>query len=101
LGRSDAFADPEAKDRTNAVASAGAEQDQVGSVQADSLAAHNHTIKGAKSGFPKGGDGYASMYRIDGSENDKNIERNAVTEFSANRPETRPKNIYVHYIIKY
>jgi hypothetical protein len=81
--------DPDYQLRTNR---AGVQSSNVGSTQQDALRLHIHTIQG---GFFNGfGGGGGSGYGGAGS--------GGVTQNNPDgRPETRPKNAYVNYIIKY
>ena len=91
--RTDPYADPDAASRTNATAG-GNSGNLVGSVQMDTFQSHNHTttlrIEAA------GGGPYPNFLRDGGSVGSINYPST-----STGGAETRPKNVYVNYIIKY
>ncbi len=93
--RSDAFADPDVSLRTN-TAPAGSASNMVGSVQADQLVQHNHKIP-----YGPNNSGGANAV-IDSSVGSTGPFRPmGQTSYDTGGNETRPKNAYVNYIIKY
>ena len=86
--RSDAFADLDSNSRTNRVVS-GNTGNRVGSVQMDELKSHTHTVPhgGARAHFMSFG---GSSERFD----------QAQTTSPTGGNESRPKNVYVQYLIK-
>jgi hypothetical protein len=84
------FADPDAALRTNAVAG-GNFGNKVGSVQTDMFKSHTHTYN------PKINN-YADSSNSGGSTPGSDTTRETLP---SGGNETRPKNFYVNYIIKY
>ena len=94
LDSNDAFADPNAKARTNAVASGTATGNQVGSVQTDELKKHSHTFRAENVSKHNNGPYVAR-------DDDGNDTSTTQTTSEVGGDESRPKNICVHYIIKF
>lgn len=86
--------DPNVVSRTYAIGSD--TNNSVGSIQGDELKAHNHTYQTAfdKNGAPSGANNSGS-YRY-WRQGDRNVNTSPSGGY-----ETRPKNVYVNYIIKY
>lgn len=82
--------DPDSSSRT-AMATGGNTGNNVGSVQADAFASHNHTIPSANAG---GAGGNAGAVNAGGTIN------TAFNSQSAGGNETRPKNAYVNYCVR-
>jgi hypothetical protein len=95
--RSDSFADPDANTlRTNG-ATGGNAGNAVGSYQADQFASHSHPqVVTANPGWGTG-------IRSDWTGDSANLGAypQGVNTGTAGGNETRPKNVYVNYIIKY
>lgn len=87
--RSDAFADPDAASRTNRVVT-GNLGNRVGSVQIDELKSHSHK-------YTASGEGQRTLY---GSSDGARANHYTETTAATGGNETRPKNIYVQYLIK-
>lgn len=92
--RSDDYRDADSLSRTNLKPGAN-DKNQVGSFQLDSLKAHSHKYVDSHN-KPEKSDN--AKDRTVGSDSQTNITRQ--TAFTGGG-ETRPKNAYVHYIIKY
>lgn len=102
--RSDAFADPD--DNTSSrpnVFTGGNSGNEVGSYQADQIAAHNHT-EGTFEGNGQPRDIYGSVSfgsQLWGDWQYSAMGNTHALTSTVGGNETRPKNIYVNYIIKY
>ena len=87
--------DPDANSRTNGWG--GNKGNKVGSYQGDSFRSHNHNI-------PNGGlahrDGKKTPQRTDSSSKELNLHTYK-SMVNTGGKETRPRNAYVHYMIKY
>jgi microcystin-dependent protein len=83
--------DPDAATRT-AAGTGGATGDHVGSVQADEVKAHAHTVQAYALNYAVSGSGYFLMNATGGTTFNTNNSTGA---------ETRPKNKNVMYVIKY
>lgn len=91
--------DPDKAGRT-AMAAGGATANNIGSVQADQFQSHQHTVRAKDAGDYLGNAGYI----VQGSNRENNINTlssDAAWADSTGGNETRPKNAYVNYIIKY
>jgi hypothetical protein len=102
--RSDAFADPDDNTtfRTN-VFTGGNSGNEVGSYQADQIVAHNH-IEGTYEGSGPPRDIYGSVSigsQLWGDWQYSAMGNTHALTSTVGGNETRPKNIYVNYIIKY
>jgi len=93
--RNDGFQDPNRSSRTNAYAG-GNTDNAVGSYQYDDLQSHEHKIKNSNSG---GSDVHMAYYGDPGGALDP-VNPHIFTQLYGGL-ETRPKNAYVNYIIKY
>ena len=88
--RNDDFGDPDKDSRTN-LPSGGDTGNAVGSLQLDMFKAHQHGMSGSKAAYPPGG----SLIFMLGATTFKDFDP------SEGGNETRPKNAYVYYFIKY
>ena len=89
------FLDPDAALRTNVITGANS-GNTIGSVQFDELKSHSHNLSQnitQPAGGPIGGSGPSSAHSPDGG--------TYITATATGGSETRPKNVYVNYIIKH
>jgi microcystin-dependent protein len=95
--RSDAFADPDAVSLRTSIFSGGNTGNAVGSYQADQFASHEHAQ------FITANPGWGAGIRLDYDGDAANLGAypQGINTGSAGGNETRPKNVYVNYIIKY
>lgn len=94
--RGDSFADPDSGARTN-IFPGGNSGNAIGTYQADIFAAHSHQVADNEQ---TGGSTAVAQAVFNGTSLDPNHWSNVKTG-QAGGDETRPKNIYVNYIIKY
>jgi microcystin-dependent protein len=90
--------DPDVETRTVPANSAGGKND-VGSYQSDALERHTHSMAHAESGFSgplNTAWGIGRISRVDATPNNKDLQ----LSITGGSTETRPKNVYVHYLIK-
>jgi microcystin-dependent protein len=94
--RADAYTDPDVNSR--AAAGAGGNTNSVGSVQTDQLKSHNHS-NGVNDKLVRN-DGNNTIIQTDFNVGQIDcVQAAPILPFGGN--ETRPKNVYVNYIIKY
>ena len=95
--RSDAFADPDANTSRTSIFTGGNTGNAVGSYQADQFGSHSHPQ------YVTTNPGYGTGIRMDwnGDGGTYGAYPQGIDTGSAGGHETRPKNVYVNYIIKY
>ncbi len=95
--RSDSFADPDANTLRTNIATGGNAGNAVGSYQTDQFASHSHPQ------FVTANSGYGTGIRQDWNGDVPNLGAypQGINTGPAGGNETRPKNVYVNYIIKY